>query len=381
MAKLAITHQADPVLVWGFVILIFLGLLMLFSASLPLSYEKTENKKDGELSSGNPTYYLLHQILYGLLPGIFFAYFFSKFSLDFLKQISPLIFILSLICLILVFIPGIKFEAGGASRWIQIGSFTFQPSEFAKLALVIYLAALLDKKERKKDVNNFKKELIPLLIVLIPLAFLLLFQPDMGTLGILCFIAISMFFGTGGSFLNTFLIVLLGLSVLFVSVFFIFPYQEERILTFLNPKEDLSGSAYQINQSLIALGSGGIFGRGFTHSIQKWGYLPQPTADAIFAIWGEETGFIGSVLIILLYLIICWRGFIIAKRAPNKFSQGLVIGIISWIVIQAFLHIMVVCGLIPFTGVPLPFVSYGGTALIFNLIGMGLLINVSKKTI
>ena len=223
--------------------------------------------------------------------------------------------------MILVFIPGIKFEAGGASRWIQIGSFTFQPSEFAKLALVIYLAALLDKKERKKDVNNFKKELIPLLIVLIPLAFLLLFQPDMGTLGILCFIAISMFFGTGGSFLNTFLIVLLGLSVLFVSVFFIFPYQEERILTFLNPKEDLSGSAYQINQSLIALGSGGIFGRGFTHSIQKWGYLPQPTADAIFAIWGEETGFIGSVLIILLYLIICWRGFIIAKRAPNKFSQ------------------------------------------------------------
>ena len=152
-------------------------------------------------------------------------------------------------------------------------------------------------------------------------------------------------------------------------------------MTFLNPKEDLSGSAYQINQSLIALGSGGIFGRGFTHSIQKWGYLPQPTADAIFAIWGEETGFIGSVLIILLYLIICWRGFIIAKRAPNKFSQGLVIGIISWIVIQAFLHIMVVCGLIPFTGVPLPFVSYGGTALIFNLIGMGLLINVSKKTI
>lgn len=372
-------HQSDVILIWSFVILIFLGLLMLFFASLPLSYEKT--KKDDGLTSGNPTYYLLHQILYGLLPGLILAYFFSKISLDFLKRIAPLFFGLAFICLVLVFIPGLGFEAGGAARWLQIGNFTFQPSEFAKLALIVYLAALFEKKVEKKKISSFKDCLVPLLIILLPLGILLLLQPDMGTLGVLCLIVLCMFFGIGGSFLHTFLIILLGLSVLCICVFFIFPYQAERVLTFLNPTEDTSGSAYQINQSLIALGSGGIFGGGLGSSIQKWGYLPQPTTDTIFAIWAEDTGFIGSLIVISLYLIICWRGFIIAKRAPTKFSQGLAIGIVSWISIQVFLHIMALCGLIPFTGIPLPFVSYGGTALIFNLIGMGILINISKRTV
>lgn len=383
MAKAKITpiHQVDYFLVWSFVILISLGLLMLFSASLPLSSEKTVSKGDDDSYNVNPIYYFLHQILYGLLPGIFFAYFSSRVSLDLLKKFSPLLFLCALIFLILVFIPGLGVEAGGAARWIQIGGFTFQPSEFAKLALIIYLAVLLEKKSKTKEINSFKEVAFLFLIVLAPLVLLLLLQPDMGTLVVLSFIAISMFFGTGGSFWHTGLIVLIGVCVFCVCVFFVFPYQAERVLTFLNPEEDVSDSAYQINQSLIALGSGGVLGKGFTNSIQKWGYLPQPTADTIFSIWGEETGFVGSSFIILLYLIICWRGFIIAKRAPNKFSQGIVIGIISWIVIQAFFHIMAVCGLIPFTGIPLPFISYGGSAFIFNLIGMGILINVSRKTV
>jgi cell division protein FtsW len=203
----------------------------------------------------------------------------------------------------------------------------------------------------------------------------------MGTFGVLGLITLCMFFGIGGSFLHTFLIVLLGLSVFCLSVFFIFPYQAERVLTFLNPEEDVLGRSYQITQSLIALGSGGIFGVGFGNGIQKWSYLPQPMGNTIFAVWAEETGFIGALIIVVLYLIICWRGFIIAKKAPSKFSQTLAIGVTSWVGIQAFLHIMAVCALIPFTGIPLPFVSYGGSALIFNLIGIGILINVSRRTL
>jgi len=149
----------------------------------------------------------------------------------------------------------------------------------------------------------------------------------------------------------------------------------------MHPEEDSLGMSYQVNQSLIALGSGGIFGRGFGNGIQKYNYLPQPMGDTIFAVWAEETGFIGSLIILLLFLLILWRGFIISKRAPDNFSRLLAIGIISWIEIQGFVHIMAVCRLIPFTGLPLPFISYGGSALISSFIGLGILINISKRTV
>ena len=369
-------HHPDSILVWSLAVLIFIGLLMLFSSSMVISKEKTQT----ETSLGTTTYYFFHQILYGFLPGIVFFYFFSKFSLKFLKKSAPFLFILSLILLIFVFIPGIGFESGGATRWLEIGSFTFQPSEFAKLALIIYLAALLQKKIKEEKIGDFKNGFLPFLFILAPFGILLLLQPDMGTLGILCFIALLMFFAAGGSFLHTLFLIFLGIAVLAATVSF-FPYQAERILTFLNPEEDSLGISYQVNQSLIALGSGGILGVGFGNGIQKYNYLPQPMGDTIFAVWAEETGFVGSSIVVLLFLIICLRGLIISKRIKNKFCQLVAIGIISWISIQAFLHIMAVCGLIPFSGMPLPFVSYGGSALILILSAAGILINISKRTI
>jgi len=377
-SKIIPSHRPDAILVWSLTALIFLGLLMLFTSSIVLSKEKTQINNDP--STGSSTYYLLHQILYGFFPGIVLAYIFSKFSLDFLKKIAPFFLLLAIISLILVFIPSLTFKAGGATRWINIGGFTFQPSEFAKLSLILYLAAFFEKKIETKKITSFKESLIPFLIILAPIAFLLLLQPDMGTLGVISFIALLMFFGVGGSISHVFLLIFLGIALL-LSAIFIFDYQAERVFTFLNPEEDILGDSYQINQSLIALGSGGIFGKGFTNGIQKEGYLPQPMNDTIFAVWGEETGFLGATIIIILYLIICSRGFIIAKKSPNIFSQALAIGITSWISIQAMFHIMAVCGLIPFTGMPLPLISYGGSALMCTLIGIGILINISRRTV
>lgn len=368
-------HQPDSILVWSLAILIFVGLLMLFSSSMVISKEKTQT----DINPGTTTYYFFHQILYGLLPGLIFFYFFSKFSLNFLKKLAPFFFILSLILLILVFIPGIGFKSGGATRWLEIGSFTFQSSEFAKLALIIYLAALFEKKIKEGKISDFKNGFAPFLVILAPFGILLLLQPDMGTLGILCLVSLLMFFGAGGSILHTIFLIFLGIAVLAATISF-FPYQAERVLTFFNPEEDTLGTSYQVNQSLIALGSGGLFGVGFGNGIQKYNYLPEPMGDTIFAVWAEETGFVGSLIVVLLFLIICLRGLIISKRVQSKFGRLMAIGIVSWISIQAFMHIMAVCGLIPFTGMPLPFVSYGGSALILALSGIGILINISKRT-
>lgn len=372
-----LVHQSDYILIWTLIIIIVLGLLMLFTSSIVISKERTKNLENPE---GSTTYYFFHQILFGLIPGIILAYFFSKFSLNIYKKISIFALILAITTLVFIFIPSLQVRAGGATRWLEIGSFTFQPSEFAKLALIIYFAALFEKKSRDNEIKNFKKGVVPFLIIISIIGVLLILQPDMGTLGVLSFISLLMFFAAGGKFSHIFLLIILGFIVLIIGIQ-IFPYQAQRIFTFFNPQKDIQGISYQLNQSLIAIGSGGIFGVGIGNGLQKYNYLPQPIADTIFSVWGEETGFIGCLLVVILYLILAWRGLIISKRAPTKFSQLLAIGITSWILIQAFLNIMAVLGLIPFTGLPLPFVSYGGTALIMALGAMGILINISKKII
>ena len=343
---------------------------MLFTSSMVLSEMKTDKI----------TYYITHQIFFGFLPGIILAYFFSKISLDFLKKITPFFFLLVFVLLTLVLVPALGFESGGAVRWLQVGPIILQPSEFAKLAVILYLAALFEKKTKEKIMKSFKEAVLPFLFVLAPFAFLLLLQPDMGTLGIISLISLSMFFGARGSIPYTVLFICAGIFLVVIASI-LFPYVSDRLQTFLNPEDDTSGISYQINQSLIAIGSGGIFGVGFGNGIQKYSYLPEPMGDTIFAVWGEETGFLGSILIVWLYLIICVRGFIIAKKAASEFNRFVAIGITSWIGFQAFLHIMAVCGLIPFSGMPLPFISYGGTALICVLAGAGILINISKKSI
>lgn len=372
-----ITTEGDSFLFWALTILIIFGLLMLFTSSMVVSKEKTRTEKFPE---GSAVYYFFHQFLLGLLPGVLMAFFASKFSLNYFRRISILVYLLAIVLLIIVFIPSLNFQAKGAASWIKIKEFTFQPSEFAKLSLIIYLAAFFDRKIRENKIKSTKEGLLSFLCVLAPFAILLMAQPDMGTFGVIAIISFIMFFIAGAKLSHIILLIILGILLIFVGAL-LRPHQAQRIITFINPEKDALGISYQINQSLIAIGSGGIFGVGIGNSLQKYNYLPEPMGDTIFSVWAEETGFIGCLIIISLYLILTWRGFIISKRAPNKFTQLMAIGIVSWISIQAFLNIMAVTGLIPFTGLPLPFVSYGGSAIIATLTAMGILINISKHTI
>lgn len=372
-----ITTEGDSVLFWALTILIIFGLLMLFTSSMIISKEKTKTQKS---PGGSAVYYFFHQFFLGLLPGILLAFFLSKFSLNYFRRISVPFYLLAIASLIIVFIPALNFQAKGAASWIEISGFTFQPSELAKLALIIYLAAFFDKKIKENKIKDSKEGLLPFLFVLAPIALLLIAQPDMGTLGVIALISLTMFFAAGAKFSHVAFLIIMGLLLIFIGVQ-IFPHQAQRILTFINPEKDTLGLSYQVNQSLIAIGSGGALGVGIGNGLQKYNYLPEPMGDTIFSVWAEETGFVGCLIIIGLYLILGWRGFIISKRAPNKFTQLMTIGIISWILIQAFLNIMAVTGLIPFTGLPLPFISYGGTSFIVMLGAMGILINASKHTV
>jgi cell division protein FtsW len=356
--------------------MVVFGLLMLFTSSMVISKERTRTQAD---PTGSATYYFFHQLLFGVIPGAIFGFLLSKFSLKFFRKAAVPLYILAILSLIIVFIPIFNYKAMGATSWIEIGGFTFQPSEFAKIAIIIYLAAFFDRKIKENKMKNMRQSLIPFLTILAPLGLLLILQPDMGTLGILALISLSMFFIAGAKFSHIFLLVIAGLVLVLICAQ-IFPHQAQRIFTFFSPEEDTLGMSYQVNQSLIGIGSGGILGVGVGNGIQKYNYLPEPIGDTIFSVWAEETGFFGSIIIISLYLILGWRGFIISKHAPDKFSQLFAIGIVSWILIQAFVNIMSVTGLIPFTGLPLPFISYGGTAMIAMLGAMGILINISKQT-
>jgi cell division protein FtsW len=284
------------------------------------------------------------------------------------------IFIASLVLTALVFIPNVGFEHGGAKRWISIGTLSFQPSEALKLATVLYFAALLPRCK-----NHLEKLSSVLAItggVLALPALLLLLEPDTGTFAVLLAAVCAMLI-TGGAKLRHFFVIclcaILAIAILAMSR----PYVKERLLTFVDPSRDPHGASYQIQRALIAIGSGGITGRGFGQSIQKFSSLPEPTGDSVFAVAAEEFGFIGGSTLILLFLLFAIRGFHIAHRAPDMFSGLLAVGIVILIVSQSFANIAAMLGIIPLTGLPLIFVSHGGTALFFALIQIGILLNIS----
>jgi len=298
----------------------------------------------------------------------------SKIDYRKLKKFAPLFLFLSFLMLILVFIPGIGMSFGGAQRWIKIG-LSFQPSEFVKLGVIIYLAAWLSKD--KESVQSFTKSFIPFVAVVCAVSILLLKQPDTGTMGIIAIIAITMFFTAGGRF-SQILLFVTGLAGALWGLIKLAPYRMNRFLVFLNPSMDPKGIGYHINQALIAIGSGGIFGMGFGHSRQKFNYLPEPIGDSIFAIIAEELGLIGGAIVLTLFGIFAWRGFKIAKHAPDKFGMLLAVGITSWIIFQAVINIAAITSLMPLTGITLPFISYGSSSLVMSLGGVGILINISK---
>lgn len=292
-----------------------------------------------------------------------------------LKKWSPFIFIGALGVSALVFIPGLGFAHNGASRWLDAGPISIQPAEFLKLALIIFLAAWAST--RKEKIKSLAEGLAPFTLFLIFVSAVMFFQKDTGTLMVMLAGALGIFLAAGGRWRHLFLLVLIGVLGL-GALSIVRPHVRDRIETFFNNNQDITGSSYQINQSLIAIGSGGITGRGFGQSIQKFNFLPEPIGDSIFAVASEEFGLIGSSFLVLLFLIFSLYGYRLASKTADGFGRLLVIGLIVTLSAQAFINIGAMLGLLPLTGVPLPFVSHGGTALLFALIEVGIILSVSR---
>jgi len=358
-------HKFDYFLAIVTCILLVIGILVLANVSANFSQEKF----------GRTTYYLFHQIIYGLIFGIVLGFIAFKINLSFLRKYALIFILINLACMALVFIPKLGIITGGASRWINFGFFSFQPSEFLKLTFIIYLSALLSSFMKNKKAFT----LVPFLIILGVLAFLLTLQSDISTLAVIILVGILMYFSSGFPFWHTALAILICTGGIF-GLIKIAPYRMKRILVFLNPGIDPMGMGYQMKQILIAIGSGGIFGLGLDMSVQKFGWIPQTMSDSIFAIFAEETGFVGSMILISLFLLLLWKGLRIAKMSHNKFPQLLAMGISCWICIQAFINIGAMIGILPLTGIPLPFISYGGSHMVAELIGIGILLNISKSS-
>jgi cell division protein FtsW len=359
-----VAYFDKPFAVLVFCLLAF-GLIMLASASWPLGFDRFN---DGY-------YFLKHQLLYGCLPGIVGALVAWRIPYDTLRRFAPHMLGLSLLLLVLVFIPGIQADFGTSRSWIAIGGISFQPSELAKLTFLIYLAAWLENRT-KHEIKSLSEGLLPFLTVLGVLSLLLILQPDTGTLGIIVLTAFAVYFAAGAPVHHLVALALAGSGALAL-LLKLSPYRADRVLTFLHPELDPLGVGYHINQALLAIGSGGIFGRGYGHSLQKFQYLPEVAGDSIFAVMSEEFGFILVCVFLVFYLSFLYRGFTIAEQASDAFGRYLVLGIICWFGIQAFVNIGAMVGLMPITGVPLPFISYGGTALAVSLTAVGVILNIS----
>jgi cell division protein FtsW len=321
-------------------------------------------------------FFFKRQILYGIVPGMIALYGFQKIDYHRWQKLVIPLFFANVLLLIAVFVPGIGAKVYGASRWVTIVDFSFQPSEMTKLVIVLYLAAWFVAKGKEKTADFFEG-LVPFLAIVSVLSVLILKQPDTGTMGVIFLLALSIFFAAGARLFHLAMLFTGGIVALGVLIKAT-PYRLQRLAVFLNPDADPQGVGYHVNQALLAIGSGGWFGVGLGQSRQKFNYLPEPVTDSIFAILSEETGFLGAMIVIGLFVFVAWRGFGIVKRAPDEFGRLTAVGIVMWITTQAFINIAAISGLIPLTGIPLPLVSYGGTSLVFVLSGVGILLNISR---
>lgn len=347
--------------------MVVLGLAILSTASAPVGYQKFQDS----------FYFVKMQFIKGLLPGFLLLLIFSKINYERLQKLAWPFYIFVIFLLCLVFIPGIGLEINNARSWVDLGVINFQPSEFVKVAFIILLAFLLSNKNI--NLADWKHGLLPILAIISPAFFLVLMQPDIGTLSILALILFFMLYLAKVPKIFLFILALLGI-IAFSVMILIAPYRLERLNTFLHPELDPQGIGYHVNQSFLAIGSGGFWGLGLGHSRQKYQYLPEVSSDSIFAVVGEEAGFLGASALIFLFFVISHRGLKIAKSAPDQFGRLLVGGVIIWIMGQAFLNIGAMVGLLPLTGVPLPFISHGGSALLAVLSGVGIVLSVSKQT-
>ena len=315
------------------------------------------------------------QIVFGIIGGGIGMFLTSQIYYRNWRRFAFYIFLGTCLLTLAVFIPGIGFEHGGAHRWLIVAGFSFQPAELLKIGYIIYMATWLSGTQKQEA--TFKNGVLPFLGITMVVGIILLLQPDTDTFLLMGTAGLAMFVTAGGRWRDVGLMMLSGV-VLLALLAFSRPYIMDRITTFLDPTTDPQGSSYQIQQSLISIGSGGFAGRGFGQSIQKFEYLPEPIGDSIFAVFSEEFGFIGSVFLIGLLSFFTFRGYKIASHASDLFGMLLVVGFMTLIVIQAFLNIGAMLSLAPLMGLPLPFVSHGGTALLTTLIAVGIVLNVSK---
>lgn len=358
--------NADSVVIGAVCILILLGIAMLASASSDL----------GKVKFDDPYYFLKHQLLYGLTVGIagFLA---GRFiPLAWWKKSALYLLLGNLLLLVLVFTP-LGTRLGGAERWVDIGGLVFQPSEFLKVTFIVYLAAWLSSRTRDRH-GDVMEGFLPFLLISGIIGGLLVAQPSTSTVAILMGGALITYFVSGARISYIAGIVLAGIIGLSVIVY-ITPYRIERVASFLNPNTDPQGSSYHLNQSLIAIGSGGIFGVGYGKSASKLSYLPEPIGDSMFAVIAEELGFVGAVFFIGIFITLVASAFVGSSRVRNQFARLTIVGSASVIATQAFVHMAAVSGLTPLTGVPLPFVSFGGSHLVAFLTMSGLMANALKN--
>jgi len=347
------------------IILMVAGFFVFSSASLGLLA-----KNGSEYSSVT-----FSQTILGLFLGTLAMILFSRLDYKLWKKFAFWLLVVGIILNILVLIPHIGFESGGARRWFIIGGVSIQPAEALKLAFVVYYAAWAASMKTKME--TFKYGFLPLLILIIISGALLLKQPDTDNFMMVVFAGVAIFLSAGGKWryiVGLAIAGLLGLTVLA----FMRPYIMQRITTFFHPNANGQGSSYQIQQSLIAIGSGGVTGRGFGQSVQKFNFLPEPIGDSIFAVEAEEFGFAGATALIFLFVLFAMRGLKIASKVSDPFGRLLVVGIVIMITAQAFVNIGAMLGVLPLSGITLPFVSHGGSSLFITLLEVGIVLSVSK---
>jgi cell division protein FtsW len=357
----------DSYFFWIVIILSVAGFFLFVSASL------------GVLAKNESKFYavLVNQIVLGFVGGGILLYITSRMPYQFWKKNAFYIFILSIILMILVFVPGLGYEHNGARRWIEIGPVSFQPSEFLKFAIIVYFSAWLSWA-KKKGGSEFAGRVIPFLILLIVASTMLYFQRDTKTFILIAVAGSGMLLSSGialRKIITIIVIIILGFGFVIGTR----SYARDRIMTFFNSSNDPQGAGFQITNSKIAIGSGGLTGRGFGKSVQKFSYLPEPQGDSVFAVTAEELGFIGTTLLVLLYVAFAIRGLKIALGTKDSFAEYLVVGIVCLIIAQSFMNIGSITGLIPLTGVPLVFVSHGGTSLALALFMSGIILSISRE--
>lgn len=347
------------------VVITVIGLLSFVSASLGI-LTRNEGKFYGVL---------FNQIVLGFVGGLAGLWLTTNIPYQYWRRYALAIFLGTVLATAAVFIPHIGFSHGGAQRWISIGPISFQPAELLKIGFVIYYASWLAWASKQKE--EFKYKIVPLIALLAVIAVVLLKQPDTKSLVLIVSAASAMLFVSGVSTKKIIAIVCSGIALIGILAFFR-PYLMNRIKTFINPDANSRTSSYQLQQGLIAIGSGGVFGRGLGQSVQKFNYLPEPQGDSIYAVIGEEFGFVGSTILIILYVFLAIRGYTIAMNAADAFGQYLAAGITTLLIAQSFLNIASLVGLFPLTGVPLVFISHGGTSLCIALAAAGIVLNISR---